>query len=123
MRPPGVAAQQPPERQPRAFERPVHPDRLDPVVAACRVMPANPVPAARHPQPRRDGELVEADQLGEQPGHAEPSTFNPQDSTSKEESYRVFPILLRIVATRSEIQWLNAPRNLPMRVESIDQTQ
>jgi hypothetical protein len=28
------------------------------------------VPAAQHAQPWGDGELVEADQLGENPGHA-----------------------------------------------------
>lgn len=92
MRPPWVAAQQPPERQPHAFERPVHPDRLDPVMTARRLMPAHPVPPARHPQPRRDGELVESDQLGEQPGHGEFSTFKLQDSTFKKEaSGRVDP--------------------------------
>lgn len=70
MRPPWVAAEQSPHRQPRAFESAVHPDRLDPVVAASRIMPANPVPPTRHSQPRRNRKLVEADQFCEQPGHS-----------------------------------------------------
>lgn len=66
---PRVAAEQAAERKPGAFQRAVDFDRLDAVVAACRIVAADAMTAARQPQPWGNGELVEADQLGEEPGH------------------------------------------------------
>lgn len=45
-------------------------DRFDAVVAACWIVAADAMTAARQPQPWGNGELVKADQLGEEPGHA-----------------------------------------------------
>ena len=42
---------------------------LDAVVAACGIVPAHPVSARHEPQPRRDAELIKADQKDEDFGH------------------------------------------------------
>lgn len=67
---PWVAAEEAAEGEPGAFEGAVDFDGLDAVVAASGVVAADAMAAACQPQPRGDGELVEADQLGEEPGHA-----------------------------------------------------
>ena len=67
---PWVAAEEAAEGEPGAFERAVDLDRLDAVVAARGIVAADAVASARHAQPWGDGELVETDQLGEEPGHA-----------------------------------------------------
>ena len=64
MRSPWVAAEEAAEGQPRAFQSSVHSNRLDPVVAARRIVPADSMPPARQPQPWGNGQLVEADQFG-----------------------------------------------------------
>ena len=67
---PGVTAEQAAEGEPGAFQGTVDLDGLDAVVAASGIVAADAVAAACHPEPRGNGELVEADQLGEEPGHA-----------------------------------------------------
>lgn len=44
-------------------------ERLDAVMAARRIVPAHAVPTAHEPQPRRNGELVKADEKDEDLGH------------------------------------------------------
>ncbi len=67
---PRVAAKESSKRQPRSSQCAVNLDRLDPVVAACRIMSADPMAATNKSKPRRDGELVKADQFCKKPGHA-----------------------------------------------------
>ena len=67
---PRVAAEEAAEGEPGAFEGAVDFDRLDAVVAACGIVAADAVATAGQTQPRGNGELVKADQLGEEPGHA-----------------------------------------------------
>ena len=67
---PWVATEEAAEGEPGAFQCTVGPNRLDAVVAASGIVAADAVAAARQAQPRGDGELVETDQLGEEPGHA-----------------------------------------------------
>jgi len=65
-----VATEEAAEGEPRAFDGSVDFDGLDAVVAACGIMAADAVAAACQPQPWGNGELVKADQFGEEPGHA-----------------------------------------------------
>lgn len=91
MRAPWVAAEEAAESEPCAFEGTVDFDRLDAVVAARRIVPADAVPTAGQTQPGRDRQLVETDQLGEEPGHGGRLNFKPQSSTINEKVFKQTP--------------------------------
>jgi hypothetical protein len=81
---PWVAAEETAEGEPCSFQSTVNLDRIYTVVAATRIMPTYSMSTARQTQPWGNGELVEADQFCEHPGHAAASTFRSYNSTFKE---------------------------------------
>jgi hypothetical protein len=64
-----MTAEQPAHGQPGTFERSVHLQRLNAVMAASRIVPAHAVSPTQKPQPRRDAELIKSDEKNEDLGH------------------------------------------------------